>query len=201
MKLGIFISGTGSNMTAILDNFKSGYFSEISEISFVVSDKKNALGLKTAESFGVPNFAISKKKEESRESYEQRIIEAIKPYNVDIIALAGFMKVLTPYFLNNFKGKILNIHPSLLPAFPGVDAQHQAYNYGVKISGCTVHFVDESLDGGPVILQKAVERLPQDHYEDFKARILKEEHKIFSEALEIVSTGRYKINGTYVNIR
>ena len=153
MKIGIFISGTGSNMEAVIKNFLKGSIPGVTEISFVLSDKKNAPGIEKAEKLGIQTMVLSKMKDELREDYEIRLFEAVKSYDTGLIVLAGFMKIIGNTFLCRYPGKIINIHPSLLPSFKGVDAQTQAFDYGVKISGCTVHFVDESLDGGPIILQ------------------------------------------------
>ncbi|HOW52798.1 MAG TPA: phosphoribosylglycinamide formyltransferase [bacterium] len=200
MKIGIFISGSGTNMDAVVRSWHAGRFSQVDEVSFVLSDKADAAGLAKAAAHGVPTLTVARRKGEPREHHEARLLEAIVSYPVDLIVLAGFMRVLSPYFLSRFPGKIINIHPSLLPAFPGVDAQHQAFDHGVKISGCTVHFVDESLDGGPILLQKAVERLDGDTTEDLRQRILTEEHKLLSEAIEIVTTGRYRVSNRYVRV-
>jgi len=200
MKIGIFISGSGTNMEEIIQNFNSGYFSNIDEISFVFSDKKKAKGLAIAQGYNVRTLVLPKKKGELREEYTNRIQELIKEFDVDILVLAGFLKILPGSFIKKFGGKIINIHPSLLPAFPGLDAQKQAFEYGVKVSGASVHFVDDSLDGGPVVLQSSVERQESDSFETFKSRILEREHVIFSKALEIVSTNSYKIVERHVVI-
>jgi len=198
LKIGIFISGSGTNMEQICRNFISGKLNGVSEISFVLSDKKNAPGIEKASALGINTVVLPKKKEETRNDYENRLLETISPYSTGVIVLAGFMKILGNTFLQGYKGKIINIHPSLLPAFRGVDAQRQAFDYGVKVSGCTVHFVDESLDGGPVILQETVLREPGDTYESFRSKILFKEHKILSEAICIVAKGGYSISDRYV---
>ena len=198
MKTGIFISGTGTNMAAICRNFAENKLAGVDEISFVLSDKRNAPGLEKAESFGIRTIVLPKKKDEPKEDYEARLLEAVAPFGTELIVLAGFMKVLGHTFLSGYKGKIINIHPSLLPAFKGVDAQGQAFDYGVKVSGCTVHFVDETLDGGPIILQQPVFRQDDDTKETFKARILEQEHILLSKAITIVTTGKYSISGRQV---
>lgn len=198
MKTGIFISGTGTNMAAICRNFAEKKLAGVDEISFVLSDKRNAPGLEKAESFGIRTIVLPKKKDEPKEDYEARLLEAVAPFGTELIVLAGFMKVLGHTFLSGYKGKIINIHPSLLPAFKGVDAQGQAFDYGVKVSGCTVHFVDETLDGGPIILQQPVFRQDDDTKETFKARILEQEHILLSKAITIVTTGKYSISGRQV---
>jgi phosphoribosylglycinamide formyltransferase 1 len=198
LKIGVFISGSGTNMEQICKNFISGKLDGVSEISFVLSDKKDAPGIEKASALGMNTVVLPKKKEESKDIYENRLLEKIAPYSTGIIVLAGFMKILGTVFLKGYKGKIINIHPSLLPAFKGVDAQRQAFDYGVKVSGCTVHFVDESLDGGPVILQDSVLREAHDTYESFKSKILLKEHKILSEAISIAAKGEYSISDRYV---
>lgn len=198
MKIGIFISGTGTNMTAVCRNFAEKKLDGVDEISFVLSDKKNAPGIEKAMNFGIKTIVLPKKKDEAKEDYEARILDAVLPFGTELIVLAGFMKVLGHTFLSGYKGKIINIHPSLLPAFKGVDAQGQAFDYGVKVSGCTVHFVDETLDGGPIILQQPVMRADDDTKETFKARILEQEHILLSKAISIVTTGKYLINGRQV---
>ncbi|MGI6393305.1 MAG: phosphoribosylglycinamide formyltransferase [bacterium] len=198
MNIGIFISGSGTNMEAVCKNFLKGDFPEVSQISFVLSDKKNAAGIEKAKSLGINTIILPKEKGESREQHETRVLSAIKPYNTKLIVLAGFMKILGSTFLSGYSGKVINIHPSLLPAFKGVDAQKQAFEYGVKVSGCSVHFVDETLDGGPVILQRPVFRENSDTLDSFKAKILSEEHKALSEAVAIVSAKKYSVSGRFV---
>jgi phosphoribosylglycinamide formyltransferase-1 len=181
-------------MSAIIKNFKAGLLQGVGEISFVLSDKSNAGGIIKAQEEGITTIVLPKHKNELRSDYELRLLSNIFEYGTEIIVLAGFMKLLGNIFLNGYKGKIINIHPSLLPSFKGVNAQKQAFDYGVRISGCTTHFVDETLDGGPIILQAAVERKEDDTYETFKNRILAREHKILSESISIVATGRYSIS-------
>lgn len=198
MKIGIFISGTGTNMAAICRNFAEKKLEGVDEISFVLSDKRSAPGIEKAEAFGIKTIILPKKKDEPKEDYETRLLEAVRPFGTKLIVLAGFMKVLGHTFLSGYEGKIINIHPSLLPSFKGVDAQGQAFDYGVKVSGCTVHFVDETLDGGPIILQQPVFRHDDDTKETFKARILEQEHILLSKAITIVTTGKYSISGRQV---
>lgn len=185
-------------MAAICRNFADRKLEGVDEISFVLSDKRHAPGLEKAESFGIRTIVLPKLKDESRESYEARLLEAVAPFGTGLIVLAGFMKVLGHTFLSGYNGKIINIHPSLLPSFKGVDAQGQAFDYGVKVSGCTVHFVDETLDGGPIILQQPVFRQDDDTKESFKARILEQEHILLSRAISIVCTNRYSTFGRHV---
>lgn len=194
MKIGIFISGTGTNMSAIIKNFREGLLKGVAGISFVLSDKNNAGGIIKAQEEGIETIVLPKQKNELRSDYELRLLSTIFEYGTEIIVLAGFMKILGNVFLNGYKGKVINIHPSLLPSFKGVNAQKQAFDYGVRISGCTTHFVDETLDEGPIILQTAVERKENDTHETFKNRILAREHKILSESISIVATGQYSIS-------
>jgi len=200
LKIGIFISGTGSNMETVIRNFQNGTLDGVSEISFVLSDKKNAGGIEKAQKLGIQTVILPKMKDETRENYELRLYDAVKPFNTGLIVLAGFMKIIGSSFMSRYKGKIINIHPSLLPSFKGVDAQKQAFDYGVKISGCTVHFVDETLDGGPIILQKSVERHELDTVDDFKHRILDEEHRLLSKAISIVAQNNYTIKDRLVSL-
>lgn len=201
MNVAIFISGTGTNMVALAKHFFKGDLPSVKEISFVLSNKKNAEGLVKAEEMGIKTMILNQDKNDTRESYDMRLLDIVHKSNIDIIVLAGFMRILSPFFIKEFKGKIINIHPSLLPSFKGLNAQGQAYDAGVKISGCTVHFVDESLDGGPIILQTAVERKNNYSEKDFKDAILAEEHNTFYKALEIVASKRYNIFNNFVEIK
>ncbi len=200
MNIGIFISGSGTNMEALARRWREGGFTQVQQISFVLSDNPLAPGIEKARRYGIETLVIQRQKGESREQHEERILTAISPFSAELLVLAGFMRRLSPFFLSRFPGKIINTHPSLLPAFPGIDAQRQAFEYGVKVTGCTVHFVDESLDGGPVILQKPVERRDTDTAEDLRLRILAEEHRLLGDAVEIVTTGRYRIKNRYVSM-
>lgn len=185
-------------MEKVCRNFIEGALSGVSEISFVLSDKKSASGIDKAKSLGINTIILPKNKDESKDQYEKRLLESIAPFSTGLIVLAGFMKVLGHTFLSGYKGKIINIHPSLLPSFKGIDAQKQAFEYGVKVSGCSVHFVDETLDGGPIIIQQPVFREIGDTPDSFKARILKEEHVILSKAITIVAEGKYSISDRFV---
>lgn len=194
-RLGILLSGRGSNFMAIADNVAAGKIP--AEIALVVSNRPNAPGLEEAERRGLPTRMIPSKSLE-REQYDRRVVEALNEKQVDLVCLAGFMRLLSPYFVSAFPNRILNIHPSLLPAFPGLDAQRQALEYGVKMTGCTVHFVDENLDAGPVVIQSAIAVLDDDTPDTLSARILQEEHRIYSEAINIVLSGRWRIEGRRV---
>ncbi len=194
-KLGILLSGRGSNFEAIADNVAAGRIP--AEIAVVISNRPSARGLEVARQRGLNAVCIPSKGME-REAYDRLVVAELRKHEVDLVCLAGFMRLLSPYFIREFPLKILNIHPSLLPAFPGLDAQHQAWEHGVKISGCTVHFVDEHLDAGPIIVQAAVPVLNDDTPETLAARILKEEHRIYSEAINLVLSGRFHLEGRRV---
>ena len=193
--LAILLSGRGSNFEAIADNIDCGALD--ASIAVVISNRADARGLQIARDRGLNAVAIPSKGMD-REAYDRRLIEELRKYPVDLICLAGYMRLLSAFFIREFPNRILNIHPSLLPAFPGLDAQHQALEYGVKLSGCTVHFVDEYLDAGPILLQAGVSVEDDDTEETLAARILKEEHRIYSEAIRIVLSGRYEISGRRV---
>jgi len=194
-RLGILISGRGSNFEAIAGRVASG--SLAAEIAIVISNRAEAPGVEIARRRNLPVVCLPSKGLD-RETYDLTLIEELRRREVDLVCLAGFMRLLSARFIREFPNRILNIHPSLLPAFPGLDAQHQAVEHGVKISGCTVHFVDEYLDAGPIVLQAAVPVLEDDTAETLAARILKEEHRIYSEAIAIVLSGRFHINGRRV---
>lgn len=194
-QLAILLSGRGSNFEAIAENINSGRLD--ASIAIVISNRADARGLQVARERGLNAIALPSKGLD-REAYDRRLIEELRRQPVDLICLAGYMRLLSASFIREFPNRILNIHPSLLPAFPGLDAQHQALDYGVKVSGCTVHFVDEYLDAGPILLQAAVPVQDDDTEQTLAARILKEEHRIYSQAIRIVLTGRYQIAGRRV---
>lgn len=196
MKLGILISGRGSNMTAIVEAVQSGEISD-AEVAVVISDKKSAAGLEKARTRGIETIVVQRNKR-TREEHDAEIIAELKKRDVELVCLAGYMRLLSPDFIRSFPNKIINIHPSLLPAFPGLDAQKQAFDYGVKISGCTVHFVDEHLDHGAIILQKSVEVADDETAESLSAKILQHEHTLYIDALKLIVTGNYEINGRRV---
>ena len=196
MKIGILISGRGSNMTAIVEAVQSGLIPD-SDVMVVISDKTSAEGLIKAKERGIETLVISKK-ECAREEHDAEIVSELKKRNVELICLAGYMRLLSPEFIRAFPNKIINIHPSLLPSFKGLDAQKQAIDYGVKISGCTVHFVDENLDHGAIILQKAVEVADDDTSESLSKRILEYEHALYTEAIKKIVTGKVEIRGRRV---
>lgn len=194
-RLGILLSGRGSNFEAIARNIREGALD--AEIAVVISNREAAPGLALARSLGLNAVALPSKGID-REAFDAQLVEVLQRAEVDLVCLAGYMRLLSPVFIRAFPQRILNIHPSLLPAFPGLDAQHQAFDYGVKLSGCTVHFVDEQLDNGPIICQAAVPVLPGDTADALSARILEQEHRVYSEAIRIVLAGRFRIEGRRV---
>jgi phosphoribosylglycinamide formyltransferase 1 len=191
-RLGILLSGRGSNFEAIANNVLSGKLA--CDIGFVFSNKPDAPGLVRARELGLPCGSIPSAGQE-RAAFDARVATLLKEHGVDLVCLAGYMRLLSGDFIAHFPGRILNIHPSLLPAFPGLDAVYQALMHGVKITGCTVHLVDENLDSGPILLQAAVPVLDTDTLETLSARILAEEHKIYSEAIAWVARGNYRLEG------
>jgi phosphoribosylglycinamide formyltransferase-1 len=197
-KLGILLSGRGSNFEAIARNVQAGKIP--AEIGVVISNKEEAGGLAIARQMGLKAMCIPSKGKE-REAFERELVAALREHEVDLVCLAGFMRVLTPYFIREFRGRILNIHPALLPSFPGVEVQKQALDYGVKWTGCTVHFVDEGVDTGPVVCQAAVPVLDEDTPETLAARILKEEHRIYTEAICLVVEEKIRIEGRRVLLK
>lgn len=197
-KLGILLSGRGSNFEAIARNVQAGKVP--AEIGVVISNKEDAPGLARAKEMGLnTRFIPSKGKE--REAFDREVVAALREFQVDVVCLAGFMRILSPYFIREFPGRILNIHPALLPSFPGVEAQKQALEYGVKYTGCTVHIVDEGVDTGPVVCQAVVPILDDDTVETLAARILKEEHRIYSEAACLLLDDKVRIEGRRVLLK
>jgi phosphoribosylglycinamide formyltransferase 1 len=194
-RLGILLSGRGSNFEAIAAQVAAGAIP--AEMAVVISNRADAPGLETARRLGLPALALPSRGLD-REVYDRRVVEELQRHRVDLVCLAGFMRLLSAYFVRSFPHRILNIHPSLLPAFPGLDAQHQALEHGVKVAGCTVHFVDENLDAGPILVQAVVPVLDEDTAETLSARILREEHRIYSDAIRLVISGTYCIEGRRV---
>ena len=194
-RLGILLSGRGSNFEAIADNVAAGKLA--AEIAIVIGNRPEARGLEAARARGLPAVCIPSKGLD-RTIYDGMLAEELKKHAVDLVCLAGYMRLLSARFIREFPGRVLNIHPSLLPSFPGLDAQHQALEHGVKVTGCTVHFVDEYLDAGPILVQAAVPVLDDDTVETLSARILKEEHRIYSEAIRMAIGGALRIEGRRV---
>lgn len=195
-RIGVLLSGRGSNFEALADSVASRRIPD-AEIAMVISNREGAPGIDRANSRGIPTRVIPSKGLE-RETYDRQVVAVLNEQKVDLVCLAGYMRLLSPFFVASFPNRILNIHPSLLPSFPGLESQRQALEYGVKFAGCTVHFVDENLDAGPIILQSVVPVADADTEESLSAKILQEEHKIYSEAVRIVLEGRYKITGRRV---
>jgi phosphoribosylglycinamide formyltransferase-1 len=197
-RIGVLLSGRGSNFEALAESVAAGRIPN-AEIALVVSNRENAPGIERARRRGIEARVIPSKGLE-REAYDKLVAAALREKNVELVCLAGYMRLLSPYFVAAFPHRILNIHPSLLPAFPGLEAQRQALEHGAKFSGCTVHFVDENLDAGPIVLQVAVPIEDSDTVETLSERILREEHRIYAEAVRIVLEGRYRIENRRVLI-
>jgi phosphoribosylglycinamide formyltransferase-1 len=195
-RLGVLLSGRGSNFEALADSISAGRIPN-AEIAIVVSNREGAPGIDRAHARGLATRVIPSKGME-REPYDRQVVAALREANVDLVCLAGYMRLLSPHFVAAFPQRILNIHPSLLPSFPGLESQKQALDYGVKFAGCTVHFVDESLDAGPIVLQAVVPVEDDDTEDTLSARILKEEHRIYCEAVRIVLEGKIKLEGRRV---
>jgi phosphoribosylglycinamide formyltransferase 1 len=195
-RIGILISGRGSNMLALADAVREGRIPE-AEIALVISDQPQAPGLARAAERGIETLLIERRGR-SREEHDREIVAALRAHRVELVCLAGYMRLLSAEFIEAFRGRALNIHPSLLPAFPGLEPQRQALEHGVLWSGCTVHFVDETLDGGPIIAQQVVPVLSEDTVETLSARILKEEHRLYAEAVARALSGEYEIRGRRV---
>jgi phosphoribosylglycinamide formyltransferase 1 len=191
--LGILLSGRGSNFVAIADSIAAGRIPE-ARIAVVISNRSDAPGLETARQRGLNALAIPSKGK-PREEHDREVVAALFDNNVALVCLAGYMRMLSPWFVRQFPAGILNIHPSLLPAFPGLEAQQQAFAYGVKVSGCTVHLVDEELDHGAIIVQKTVPVLDSDDEHTLAVRILEQEHIAYTEAIRIVLEGKFEISG------
>ena len=197
-RIGVLLSGRGSNFEALADSVAAGRIPD-AEIAIVISHREGAPGIERARARGIDARVIPSKGLE-REAYDRQVVAALQEKKIDLVCLAGYMRLLSPYFVQAFRGRILNIHPSLLPAFPGLESQRQALEHGAKFAGCTVHFVDENLDAGPIILQSAVPIRDDDTVESLSERILAEEHRVYSQAVRIVLEGRFRIDGRRVII-
>ena len=195
-RIGVLLSGRGSNFVALAESVATGRIPN-AEIAIVVSNREGAPGIDKAKQRGIATRIIPSKGLE-REAYDRQVVAVLNEHNVEFVCLAGYMRLLSPYFVASFPNRILNIHPSLLPSFPGLESQRQALEYGVKFAGCTVHFVDENLDAGPIVLQAAIAVRDDDTEVTLSERILAEEHRIYSEAVKIVLDGKYKITGRRV---
>jgi len=196
IRIAVLASGRGSNLQAIIDNIKAGKID--GKIKIVISDNPNAFAIKRARKNQISTQVVFYKGYKNKIEYEQEILKHLKSKNIDLVVLAGYMRLLGPQFIKEYRHRIINIHPALLPAFPGLHAQKQALEYGVKISGCTVHFVDEGVDTGPIILQKAVKVKQSDNEESLANRILKCEHQLLSEAIQLFAQNKIQIQGNKV---
>lgn len=199
MRLVVLASGNGSNLQTIIDNIAGGKLK--AEIVAVISDKENAFALSRAQKAGIPTIYVDSKLYVNREEFNATLADAVENFKPDYIVLAGYMRILTPTFVKRFPMRILNIHPSLLPAFSGLHAQQQSWEYGVKVSGCTVHFVDSGLDSGPIIAQRTVEVFDADTAESLSDRILQQEHLLYSQVLEWLVEGKISLDGRKVVIK
>ncbi|MBC7343227.1 MAG: phosphoribosylglycinamide formyltransferase [Clostridia bacterium] len=198
LNIGVLASGRGTNLQAIIDAIERGELH--AQVAVVISDRRDALALERARQHGIPAVFLDPKLYPSREAYDLAVAEELKRYQVEVVALAGYMRLVTPAFLARFPLRVVNIHPALLPSFPGVEAQRQAVEYGVKYSGCTVHFVDEGMDTGPIIAQAVVPVRDDDTAESLAERILKEEHRLYPYVLELIAQGRVEVRGRKVYI-
>ena len=196
--IGVLVSGRGSNLQSIMDQIAAGALPF--KIGIVISDKANAYALERARYAGIPSLVVERKSYSDKASFEAAIDAALRGANVELVVLAGFMRILGSAFVRAWSGRVMNIHPALLPSFPGLDAQAQALAYGAKVSGCTVHFVDEGVDSGPVILQQAVQVLSDDTEDTLAKRILEQEHRLYPEAIKLWAQGRLAVSGRRVTI-
>lgn len=199
LNIAVLISGRGSNLQSIIDNVENGYIPNAC-VSVVISDKKDAYGLERAMDHGINAVFIDPAAYQSKEKFETALLDVLARFSTDVLLLAGFMRILGSNVIKAYSNRIMNIHPALLPSFKGLHAQKQALDYGVKIAGCTVHFVDEGMDSGPIILQKSVHVLDSDTEESLSERILAQEHIIFPEAVKLFAEGRLDIKGRRVHI-
>ncbi len=199
LTLGVLVSGSGTNLQSIIDAIESGRLN--ARIAVVLSDNPEAYALERARRHGIRTCIVTKKEFPKREDYDRRAVEVLKEYGVELVVLAGFMRILSPVFIRAFPLRIMNIHPSLLPAFPGLDVHRKAIEWGARFSGCTVHFVDEGVDTGPIIIQAVVPIKEDDTPETLRERILAQEHRIYPEAIRLFSEGRLTVEGRRVRIK
>lgn len=198
INIGVLISGSGTNLQSIIDAIEAGTIN--GRITCVISNRADAYGLERAKKHGIPALVVSHKEHPTREEYDATLVATLREHGVEMVVLAGFMRIITPVFLDAFPHRVLNIHPALLPSFPGIHAQKQALDYGVRYSGCTIHFVDSGTDTGPIILQSVVPVHPDDTEESLSARIQVEEHRAYPEAVRLFCQGRLRVVGRHVVI-
>jgi phosphoribosylglycinamide formyltransferase-1 len=199
LNLAVFISGGGTNLQSIIDGTENGAID--ARVVLVVSNEPEAYGLVRAKNHDIPTAVVNHRDYADRETFETALIDALDQYPIDLICLAGFMRVLTPHFLRRYPRKVINIHPALLPSFPGTQGQQDAFDYGVRFSGCTIHFVDDGVDTGPIIIQAVVPVLPDDTKDTLQQRILTQEHVIYPQAIQYIAQGRVEIIGRKVVVR
>ncbi|HET6459864.1 MAG TPA: phosphoribosylglycinamide formyltransferase [Syntrophales bacterium] len=199
INLGVLVSGSGSNLQAIIDNIEKGLLDAV--IKVVISNNADAYALVRAKKHDIPTVIIKHSDSADRKDFDQKMIDVLKSFSVDLVVMAGFMRLLTPLFLNAFPMRIMNIHPAILPAFPGIHAQKRAADYGVRFSGATVHFADEGVDSGPIIIQAIVPAYDDDTEDTLATRILKEEHRIYSQAIQFYAEGAIEVIGRKVRIK
>jgi phosphoribosylglycinamide formyltransferase-1 len=198
VNLGVLVSGSGSNLQSIIDNIEKG--SLPAKIRLLVSNNPSAFALERAKKHGIPAAVIEHAGFANREEYDRKVVDTLKDKGVELVVLAGFMRVLSPFFLRSFPMRVMNIHPALLPSFPGTHGQKKAFDYGVKFSGCTVHFADEGVDTGPIIIQAVVPVYDTDTEESLSQRILKEEHRIYPKAIKLYAEGKLRVEGRKVRV-
>jgi phosphoribosylglycinamide formyltransferase-1 len=198
LKLGVLVSGSGTNLQAIVDACEAGEIA--AAVAAVISDNPGVKALRRADDHNIPAFCFERKQFDSKKDYETAVLSALEKYGVDLVCLAGYMRIVGPTLLDRYRGRMINIHPALLPSFPGLEAQRQAWEYGVKVAGCTVHFVDELADHGPIIAQTAVEVTEGDTVETLQARILEQEHKLYPHAIGLIADKKVRIEGRRVEI-
>jgi phosphoribosylglycinamide formyltransferase-1 len=199
LSLGVLVSGSGSNLQSIIDSIERGILD--ASIEIVISNNPDAFALERAKKHRLETIVIEHAEFQAREDFDRKMIDVITSHSVDLVIMAGFMRILSPLFLKSFPMKIINIHPALLPSFQGLHAQKRAFDYGVKFSGCTVHFADEGVDTGPIIIQSVVPVYDDDTEESLQERILKEEHRIYPQAIQLIAEGKVEIAGRKVKIR
>lgn len=199
VNLGVLVSGSGSNLQAIIDNIEKGALP--ANIRIIISNNPGAFALERARKYGIPSAVIEHGGFKSREEYDRKLVDTLKAHDVELVVLAGFMRVLSPLFLRAFPMRIMNIHPALLPSFAGTHGQKKAFDYGVKFTGCTVHFADEGVDTGPIIIQGVVPVYDSDTEDTLSQRILKEEHRIYPKAIKLYAEGRLHVEGRKVRVK